>query len=141
MKHYFITSIQYIRIKQIKKIPKLFSPSTQSFVHSSVLGTISSGAGEQKQNLQIEDELVVRSKHREQMEDGAKRKREVEAQVLDKVGEVISAINNAKHVDQVVCALHSLANLLFPLDAALISGLSLPIPPLLRFSFALLSII
>nr|XP_048330054.1 uncharacterized protein LOC125422429 isoform X1 [Ziziphus jujuba var. spinosa] len=55
-------------------------------------------------------------------EDGAKRKREVEAQVLEKVGEVISGINKAKHVDQVICALHSIANLLFPLDASLLSG-------------------
>ncbi|XP_060670509.1 uncharacterized protein LOC107418195 isoform X2 [Ziziphus jujuba] len=55
-------------------------------------------------------------------EDGAKRKREVEAQVLEKVGEVISGINKAKHVDQVICALHSIANLLFPLDTSLLSG-------------------
>jgi hypothetical protein len=50
------------------------------------------------------------------MEDASKRKRELEAAVLDKVGEVISAIKNAKRVDQVICALHSLAVLLFPLD-------------------------
>jgi telomere length regulation protein len=50
------------------------------------------------------------------MEDASKKKRELEAAVLDKVGEVISAIKNAKRVDQVICALHSLAVLLFPLD-------------------------
>jgi hypothetical protein len=58
------------------------------------------------------------------MEDATKRKREVEAKVLDKVGEVISAIKTAKHVDQVVCALHTLALLLFPLDSSLFSGQS-----------------
>lgn len=58
------------------------------------------------------------------MEDGIKRKRELEAQVLDKVGEVISDINKAKHVDQVISALHSLAILLFPIDASLFIGLS-----------------
>lgn len=46
----------------------------------------------------------------------------MEAKVLDKVGEVISAIKTAKHVDQVVCALHTLALLLFPLDSSLFSG-------------------
>lgn len=57
------------------------------------------------------------------MQDASKRKRELEAAVLDKVGEVISAIKNAKRVDQVICALHSLAVLLFPLDyPSLLSG-------------------
>ena len=49
-------------------------------------------------------------------------KRELEGGVVGKVGEVISAIKNATHVDQVVCALHSIAALLFPLDPSLISG-------------------
>ncbi|KAL5543994.1 hypothetical protein UlMin_007778 [Ulmus minor] len=56
------------------------------------------------------------------MEDGAKRKREAESRVVEKVGEVISGINKAKHVDQVIYALHSLAFLLFPLDSSLLSG-------------------
>ncbi|KAL1301400.1 hypothetical protein HN51_046035 [Arachis hypogaea] len=49
-------------------------------------------------------------------------KRELEGAVIAKVKEVISAIMNAKHVDEVVCALHSIAALLFPLDSSLISG-------------------
>ncbi|PON45632.1 hypothetical protein PanWU01x14_257430 [Parasponia andersonii] len=55
-------------------------------------------------------------------EEGPKRKKVVEAQVLDRVGEVISGIKKAKHVDQVICSLHSLAILLFPLDSSLLSG-------------------
>ncbi|KAL5748273.1 hypothetical protein ACOSQ2_025570 [Xanthoceras sorbifolium] len=50
-------------------------------------------------------------------------KREVETGVLEKVGEVTAAINSAKHVDQVICALHSLASLLYPLDSSLLSGI------------------
>lgn len=59
--------------------------------------------------------------------------RELEDAVVNKVGEVISAIKNAKHVDQVICALHSIASLLFPLDPSLLSGslLYLIIPPFL----------
>ncbi|KAF4395042.1 hypothetical protein G4B88_017912 [Cannabis sativa] len=58
-----------------------------------------------------------------EMEDkGTRREKVVQAQVLHKVGEVISAINDAKHVDQVICALHSFAILLFPLDSSLLSG-------------------
>ncbi|KAL1363769.1 hypothetical protein HN51_011952 [Arachis hypogaea] len=49
-------------------------------------------------------------------------KRQLEGAVIAKVKEVISAIMNAKHVDEVVCALHSIAALLFPLDSSLISG-------------------
>ncbi|KAJ9163853.1 hypothetical protein P3X46_023481 [Hevea brasiliensis] len=55
-------------------------------------------------------------------EEAKRRRREVGSRVLDKVGEVISAIKTAKHVDQVICSLHSLAVLLFPLDPSLISG-------------------
>lgn len=50
--------------------------------------------------------------------------RELEAKVLEKVAEVISAMKNAKHVDQVISSLHSLAVLLFPVDASTISGQS-----------------
>ncbi|XP_023882756.2 uncharacterized protein LOC111995092 isoform X1 [Quercus suber] len=56
------------------------------------------------------------------MEDSTKRKREMENKLIEKVSEVISAIKSAKHVDEVVCALHSLALLLFPLDSSLLSG-------------------
>ncbi|XP_062029874.1 uncharacterized protein LOC133745771 [Rosa rugosa] len=56
------------------------------------------------------------------MENGSKRRSEVEIKVLDKVGEVISELNKAKHADQVISALHSLAILLFPLDSSLFSG-------------------
>ncbi|KAJ3696918.1 hypothetical protein LUZ61_000623 [Rhynchospora tenuis] len=41
---------------------------------------------------------------------------------LQKVAEVSSAIDAAKHVDEVICALHSLAALIFPVDSSLISG-------------------
>ncbi|RDX87738.1 Telomere length regulation protein TEL2-like protein, partial [Mucuna pruriens] len=54
------------------------------------------------------------------MEEGLER-RELEGTVVSKVAEVISAIKNAKHVDQVICALHSIATLLFPLDSSLLS--------------------
>ncbi|PKA50062.1 putative protein phosphatase 2C 19 [Apostasia shenzhenica] len=46
----------------------------------------------------------------------------LEALVLEKVDEVCSAIDSAKKVDQVICALHSLAVLLFPVDSSVISG-------------------
>ncbi|KAJ7945759.1 Telomere length regulation protein TEL2 like [Quillaja saponaria] len=56
------------------------------------------------------------------MEDDGLKKRELEANVLNKVGDVISAIKSAKHVDQVICALYSIAKLLFPLDPSQLSG-------------------
>ncbi|KAL5997290.1 hypothetical protein ACLOJK_008220 [Asimina triloba] len=46
----------------------------------------------------------------------------LEIDILAKVGEVISAVYEAQHVDQVICALHSLALLLFPIDTSLFSG-------------------
>ncbi|XP_050221935.1 uncharacterized protein LOC126672076 [Mercurialis annua] len=50
-------------------------------------------------------------------------KRLIESRVIEKTGEVISAIKSAKHVDQVICALHSFAIILFPtIDSSLISG-------------------
>lgn len=52
----------------------------------------------------------------------AARKREVESKVIEKVGEVIGEIESAKHVEQVICALHSLAVLLFPIDSSLLLG-------------------
>ncbi|KAK4363862.1 hypothetical protein RND71_015220 [Anisodus tanguticus] len=48
----------------------------------------------------------------------SRRKREV----LEKVGEVIASIKDSKHVDQVICALHSLTLLLFPLDSHSLAG-------------------
>ena len=65
------------------------------------------------------------------MEDSTKRKREMETNLIEKVSEVISATKSAKHVDEVVCALHSLALLLFPLDSSLLSGQSPSSFPLL----------
>lgn len=57
------------------------------------------------------------------MEEGhPERRRQLEKTVIEKVGEVISFISDAKHVDQVICALHSLAIKLFPLDSSLLSG-------------------
>ncbi|CAK8566232.1 unnamed protein product [Lathyrus sativus] len=49
-------------------------------------------------------------------------KNELEDSVVNKVAEVISAIKNANQVDQVISSLHSIAALLFPLDANLLSG-------------------
>ena len=40
----------------------------------------------------------------------------IETKLVDKVGEAISAIGDAKHVDQVISAVHSVALLLFPVD-------------------------
>ncbi|KAK7282002.1 hypothetical protein RIF29_10458 [Crotalaria pallida] len=48
--------------------------------------------------------------------------RALEVTIIGKVGEVISSIKNSKHVDQVICALHSIASLIFPLDPSLLSG-------------------
>ncbi|KAI3688672.1 hypothetical protein L2E82_46425 [Cichorium intybus] len=44
------------------------------------------------------------------------------SKVLEKVGEVIATINKAKNVDQVICALHSLAIRLFSLDSRAFAG-------------------
>ncbi|XP_070043661.1 uncharacterized protein [Nicotiana tomentosiformis] len=52
----------------------------------------------------------------------SRRKREVDITVLEKVGQVTASIKDAKHVDQVICALHSLALLLFPLDSHSVAG-------------------
>ncbi|KAK6275985.1 hypothetical protein POUND7_005694 [Theobroma cacao] len=52
----------------------------------------------------------------------AKRTRELESRVVEKVGEVIREIERAKQADQVICTLHSLAVLLFPIDSSLLSG-------------------
>ncbi|URE26919.1 Telomere length regulation protein [Musa troglodytarum] len=42
----------------------------------------------------------------------------LETLVLEKVGEVSSAIDGAKHVDEVICALYSLAVRIFPVDSS-----------------------
>ncbi|KAI3820688.1 hypothetical protein L1987_08236 [Smallanthus sonchifolius] len=44
------------------------------------------------------------------------------SKVLEKVGEVIVSINEAKNVDQIICALYSLAVCLFPLDYRAFAG-------------------
>lgn len=54
------------------------------------------------------------------MEKEAESRRKKE--VLEKVGQVIASIKDAKHVDQVICALHSLAVRLFPLDSHSLAG-------------------
>uniref|UniRef100_A0A7N2MMW4 Uncharacterized protein n=1 Tax=Quercus lobata TaxID=97700 RepID=A0A7N2MMW4_QUELO len=46
----------------------------------------------------------------------------METKLIEKVSEVILAIKSVKHVVEVVCALHSLALHLFPLDSSLLSG-------------------
>ncbi|KAM3287033.1 telomere length regulation protein TEL2 [Capsicum chacoense] len=55
------------------------------------------------------------------MEKEAESRRKKE--VLEKVGQVIASIKDAKHVDQVICALHSLALRLFPLDSHSLEGI------------------
>ncbi|KAK7302203.1 hypothetical protein RJT34_13085 [Clitoria ternatea] len=47
--------------------------------------------------------------------------RELESAVVNNVAEAISSMKNAKHVDQVICALHSIATLLFPIHPSLLS--------------------
>ncbi|KAM7475710.1 hypothetical protein LguiB_022953 [Lonicera macranthoides] len=56
-------------------------------------------------------------------EDPKKKKmREMETAILEKLGSAIASIDEAKHVDQLICTLHSLAILLFPIDSHAISG-------------------
>lgn len=47
---------------------------------------------------------------------------EVETQLLEKVSATLSAITTAKHVDDVILALHSVAFLIFPIDTSSLSG-------------------
>ncbi|ESQ45708.1 hypothetical protein EUTSA_v10010098mg [Eutrema salsugineum] len=56
------------------------------------------------------------------MAEATKQEGTLEKQLLNKVGEAISSISDAKHVDQVICAIHSVAVLLFPVDPSLFSG-------------------
>lgn len=59
------------------------------------------------------------------MEEGAKGgsgSSGLETLVLEKVGEVSSAIDAAKHVDEVICALYSLAVRIFPVDYSALCG-------------------
>lgn len=51
-----------------------------------------------------------------------RRRKELETRILEKIGDTISSINEAKHVDHVISALHSIAILLFPVDSTLLSG-------------------
>nr|XP_010912892.1 telomere length regulation protein TEL2 homolog [Elaeis guineensis] len=53
---------------------------------------------------------------------GSRGRRELEDQLLRKVGDVSFAIDAARHIDEVICALHSLAVLLFPVDSSRVSG-------------------
>ncbi|KAL5717818.1 hypothetical protein ACHQM5_010781 [Ranunculus cassubicifolius] len=48
--------------------------------------------------------------------------KDLETKIFEKVGDTISSINKAKHVDEVICSLYSLAILLFPFDPSLLSG-------------------
>ncbi|PHU17212.1 hypothetical protein BC332_12907 [Capsicum chinense] len=54
------------------------------------------------------------------MEKEAESRRKKE--VLEKVGQVIASIKDAKHVDEVICALHCLTLRLFPLDSHSLAG-------------------
>lgn len=64
-------------------------------------------------------------------------RKKAEAQLLEKVGEAVSAVGEAEHVDQVICSLHSLALMLFPVDAALFSGVVITILFCVCFFFLL----
>ncbi|GFP88825.1 telomere length regulation protein tel2 homolog [Phtheirospermum japonicum] len=55
-------------------------------------------------------------------ETAEKNRRELERRVLEKVGHVISSVDEAKNVDQIILALYSLAVCLFPLHPRSISG-------------------
>lgn len=56
------------------------------------------------------------------MEKGDKRRSELEFLILEKVGEVSSLIDGAKHVNEVICALHSLAIRLFAIDSSALAS-------------------
>ncbi|KAG7564908.1 Telomere length regulation protein conserved domain [Arabidopsis suecica] len=56
------------------------------------------------------------------MAEATEQERTLENNLLNKVAEAISAISDAKHVDQVISAIHSVAVLLFPVDPSLFSG-------------------
>ncbi|XP_024976504.1 telomere length regulation protein TEL2 homolog isoform X1 [Cynara cardunculus var. scolymus] len=58
----------------------------------------------------------------EETEKKNEREKSTNSEVLDTVGKVIATIKEAKNVDQVVCALHSLAVRLFPLDSRAFAG-------------------
>ncbi|KAI3831569.1 hypothetical protein MKX03_029527 [Papaver bracteatum] len=56
------------------------------------------------------------------MEEKTERRRKAETEILEKVRVTISSINESKHVDEVIVALHSIAVLLFPIDSSLLAG-------------------
>lgn len=56
------------------------------------------------------------------MAEASEQERALENNLLNKVAEAISAISDARHVDQVISAIHSVAVLLFPVDPSLFSG-------------------
>ncbi|KAK9117429.1 hypothetical protein Sjap_016376 [Stephania japonica] len=45
-----------------------------------------------------------------------------ESEIVERVSDAIRAINESKRVDEVICALHSLALLIFPIDSSLLAG-------------------
>ncbi|CAH2064846.1 unnamed protein product [Thlaspi arvense] len=56
------------------------------------------------------------------MAEATKHEGALEKKLLEKVGEAISSIGDAKHVDEVICAIHSVAVFLFPVDPSFFSG-------------------
>lgn len=56
------------------------------------------------------------------MERGEKNRRNLETLIIQKVGEVSSSIDAAKDVNEVICALHSLAIRLFPINSSAVSS-------------------
>ena len=50
------------------------------------------------------------------------KKNDEQTQVLQKVSHTLSYVTYSKNVDQVILALHSLAILIFPIDASSLSG-------------------
>ncbi|KAK9119955.1 hypothetical protein Scep_018048 [Stephania cephalantha] len=46
-----------------------------------------------------------------------------ESEIVERVTDTIRAIDESKHVDEVICALHSLALLIFPIDSSLLAGI------------------
>lgn len=58
---------------------------------------------------------------------------ELEILILQQVEKVSSLIDSANHVEQVICALHSLAVRLFTIDSSIILGILLIVYSLLGF--------
>ncbi|XP_043699532.1 uncharacterized protein LOC122650242 [Telopea speciosissima] len=56
------------------------------------------------------------------MEESRRKRRELKSEILEKFGEVVSAIREAKYVNQVICILHSIAVQPFPIDSSRLTG-------------------